>query len=129
LLLVASECPTPRGFCNAPTTRSRIAAPFDHENLDGYRLAREVALWVHRARFPADTRDLRDQALRPSRSVPLNIAEGSARAGAAGRNHYRIVMGSAAETCAALDLVGIGGAAEQQEKLRRVGAMLRKLAG
>ena len=103
--------------------------PFDYENLDCYRLAREVALWVHKARFPADAKDLRDQALRSSRSVPLNIAEGSARGGAAGRNHYRIALGSAAETCAALDLIGIAGIPEQQEKLRRVGAMLRKLAG
>ena len=103
--------------------------PFDHENFDCYSLARDVARWVHKERFPADARDLRDQALRSSRSVALNIAEGAARGGASGRNHYRIALGSAAETCAALDLVGINGAPEQQEKLRRVGAMLRKLAG
>ncbi len=103
--------------------------PFHHENLDCYRLAREVGGWVHKARFPAETKDLRDQALRSSRSVVLNIAEGAARGGAAGRNHFRIALGSAAETCAALDLVGIDGVREQQDKLRRVGAMLRKLAG
>jgi len=104
-----------------------LSHPFDHENLDCYRLAREVATWVHKVRFPVDARDLRDQALRSSRSVVLNIAEGAARRGAAGRNHFRIAAGSAAETCAALDLAGIQGAGAQQEKLRRIGAMLSKL--
>ena len=51
------------------------------------------------------------------------------RGGAAGRNHYWIALGSAAEACAALDLLGSVAAPEQQQKLRRVGAMLRKLAG
>jgi len=103
--------------------------PFDYETLDCYRLARDVAVWVHKARFPADSKDLRDQALRSSRSVALNIAEGASRRGAPRQNHLRIALGSAAETCAALELAGLGGAEEQQDKLRRVGAMVRKLAG
>ncbi len=59
--------------------------PFDHENLDVYKLALEVA----RA------------------CAALGMA--------AGRNHYRIAAGSAAEALA------------QQPKLRREGAMLRGL--
>ena len=50
------------------------------------------------------------------------------RGGDAGRNHYRIAAGSAAEACAALELVGTSEALALQPKLRRVGAMLRGLA-
>ena len=78
---------------------------FDHENLDVYRLALEVA-----------------------RACPsLRIATGRSRGGDAGRNHYRIAAGSAAEACAALDLVGTPEGLALQPKLRRVGAMLRGL--
>jgi len=71
---------------------------------------------------------LRDQALRASQSVVLNLAEGRAREGDARRYHFRVALGSAAETCAALDLVLLPDAPEQQVKLRRIGAMVRKLA-
>ena len=101
---------------------------FDHERLDAYRLSVEVAHAVARARFPRGQADLRDQAVRASRSVALNIAEGRARGGRAGKNHYRIALGSAAETCAALDLATVGSAGDLQEKLRRIGAMLSRLA-
>jgi hypothetical protein len=56
------------------------------------------------------------------------LAEGRARGGDAGRNHYRIAAGSAAEACACLDLVHTPAAADLQPKLRRIGAMLRGLA-
>ncbi|MBM4368505.1 MAG: hypothetical protein FJ102_19980, partial [Deltaproteobacteria bacterium] len=49
------------------------------------------------------------------------------REGAASKQHFRIARGSAAEACAALDFCGVPGASEQQAKLRRVGAMLRRL--
>ena len=101
---------------------------FAHESLDAYRLALQVARWIGGSRFPAGCADLRDQGVRASRSVVLNIAEGRSRAGDAGRNHYRIALGSAAETCAVLDLVALPGAAERQAMLRRVGAMLAVLA-
>jgi four helix bundle protein len=87
---------------------------------------------------------LRDQAVRASRSVVLNLAEGRARGGRAGKNHYRIVLGSAAESCtpghplltvytvnspcAALDLATVADTAGLQEKLRRIGAILARLA-
>ena len=67
--------------------------------------------------------------MRAAQSAALNIAEGRARGGDAGRNHYRIALGSAAEACAALDLVHVAGAADQQAKLRRVGALVRGLGG
>jgi len=100
---------------------------FDHEGLDVYQLAREVALWVHGARFGRYSADLRDQALQVSRSVVLNIAEGCSRGGKPGKNHFRMALGSTAETCAALDLARIPGKEEQQDKLRRIGAMLGRM--
>ncbi len=101
---------------------------FDHERLDAYSLALDVARAVAAARFPRGDADLRDQAVRASRSVVLNIAEGCARGGAAGKNHFRIARGSAAETCAALDLATVADAGAMQDKLRRIGAMLSRLA-
>ncbi len=58
----------------------------------------------------------------------LNIAEGAGRRGDAARNHFRIALGSAAEVCAVLDLVGLAGGAERQDELRRIGAMLAVLS-
>jgi four helix bundle protein len=101
--------------------------PLNHERLDVYRLAVEVARWVADAQFPANMRALEDQAVRASQSIVLNIAEGASRRGQAGRNHFRIALGSVAETCAVLDLTALAGAEEQQAKLRRVGTMLYRL--
>jgi len=101
---------------------------FDHENLDVYKLALEVAKACAALRIPPGRSHLRDQLQRAADSVVLNIAEGRARGGDAGRNHFRIAAGSAAESCAALDLIGSPEAAAEQPKLRRVGAMLRGLS-
>lgn len=100
---------------------------FDHENLDVYRLALEVSRACVALRIPTGRSHLRDPILRAADSTVLHIAEGRARGGDAGRNHYRIALGSAAEACAALDLVGSPEALAEQPKLRRVGAMLRGL--
>ncbi len=101
---------------------------FDHENLDAYKLALEVARGCARLRIPQGRSHIRDQLQRAADSVVLNIAEGRARGGDAGRNHFRIAAGSAAEACAALDLVGSVEALAEQPRLRRVGAMLHGLA-
>ena len=105
-----------------------MSSSFPHESLDCYRLAVSVSRWLAAVRFPARHADLADQALRASQSVVLNIAEGMAREGAARRNHLRIALGSAAEVCSVLDLVGLPEADARQGELRRVGAMLRRLA-
>jgi four helix bundle protein len=60
-------------------------------------------------------------------STCLNLAEGRSRKGLARINHYEIAKGSAAEACTVLDLVDIPGAPANQQKLRRIGAMLTKL--
>jgi four helix bundle protein len=104
---------------------------FAHETLDCYRLAVEVANWFQRASFPRGRAELKKQALDAADSVVLNIAEGAGRRHGrtdAGKNHHDIALGSAAECCAILDLVNaIDGARDQQQKLRRVGAMLAKM--
>ena len=62
-----------------------------------------------------------------SESVVLNIAEGWARRGRAGRNHMRSAMGSAGEALAVLDLVDFSDASGRQQELRRIAAMLNRL--
>ena len=98
-----------------------------HENLDAYRLSRDVARWMRSVRFPRGDADLRDQAVRATSSCLLNIAEGCASAGGNRKRHYRIAMGSAAEACAVLDLVDLPGGSRRQQELRRIVAMVAKL--
>ena len=102
------------------------------EKLDCYALAVEVSHWFHQTSFPRGRAELRKQGQDAADSVVLNIAEGAGRrkgATDAGKNHHEIAMGSAAECCAVLDLVRwLKGADQQQDKLRRIGAMLAKLS-
>ena len=100
-----------------------------HERLDVYRLALGIAVWAAQQAIPANRKHLRDQLLRAADSVVLNIAEGAGREpGDARRNHFRIASGSAAEVAAVLDLIALPGGAERQHELRRVVAMLYRLA-
>ena len=100
-----------------------------HERLDVYKLALEVARWAAQQPIPAQRKHLRDQLVRAADSVVLNIAEGAGRElGDSSRNHFRIAAGSASEVAAVLDLVPLPGGPERQEELRRVVAMLTKLA-
>ncbi len=105
-----------------------MSTGFPHESLDCYRLAVSVARWVAAARFPSRHASLADQAVRAAQSVVLNIAEGAGRTGLPAKNHFRIALGSAAEVSAVLDLVELPDGAARQGELRRIGAMLRRLA-
>jgi four helix bundle protein len=89
--------------------------------LDCYRLAEDVARWVADATFRRGDADLCDQAVRSARSVVLNIAEGSGKTGRARRHSYTVALGEAGEACSAIGMA-------QQDKLRRVGLMLRAMA-
>jgi len=104
---------------------------FDHERLDAYRLAVEIARWCAKQSFPGIRRHLRDQLIRAADSMVLNIAEGGGleRGCDGARHHFRIALGSAAEAAAVLDLADLPGGGDRQQQLRRVGAMLRRLAG
>ena len=100
---------------------------FPHEKLDCYQVAEEVANWVADATFRRGDADLRNQAVRAARSVVLNIAEGSGKTGAARRHNYTLALGEAGEACSAIGMARLDGADAQQEKLRRVGLMLRAM--
>ncbi len=67
--------------------------------------------------------------MRAAQSVALNVAEGRSRGGDAGRNHYRIALGSAAERARHWISFRIPDGTEQQAKLRRIGAMIHGLGG
>ena len=100
---------------------------FNHEQLECYALAREVVRWLEEKKFPAGRSSLKKQTERASESMLLNMAEGASRSGKSRAHHFRISLGSAAEFCACLDLLPLKEREEQQQKLRRVGAMLHKL--
>ena len=101
---------------------------YDFENLEVYKLAVRAARWMRTVGWPRETAHLKDQATGAAESMVLNIAEGCARGGKTGRNHYRIARGSAGEALAVLDLVDLEGAVETQQHLRRVGAMLVRMS-
>jgi four helix bundle protein len=97
---------------------------FDHEGLEVYRLAVEMARWFSSVQFPPHVADLRDHSVRAANSIILNIAEGRARGGKPGANHFNIAAGSAAEICAVLDLADFDGREQRQATLRRMNRML-----
>jgi len=77
---------------------------FGHEKLDVYQLAIEYVAWAYKVAKGLNSTDRhsRDQLLRASQSIPLNIAEGNGKGTAADRRRYfEIARGSAME-CAAI---------------------------
>jgi len=102
---------------------------FDFENLDVFRLSVAVNQWFGSTPFPPGRSHLKDQGLRASDSLVLNLAEGVARQGVkAGRNHLRIARGSAGECAAVLYCIDLPGKTEQLDSLRRIHQMLNKMA-
>jgi len=96
---------------------------FPHERLDVYR----VALDLHEALAAAlprrCSRELRDQLVRASASVVLNIAEGAGRTSLPDKQRfYEIAKGSATECAAILDLIRLsaGGDAQTRARARRL---------
>ena len=106
-----------------------MKTPFYFETMDVYRVAVDAARAVRQTNFGTGNADLRNQAVRASQSVVLNLAEGNGLSGGNRRRHYRIAPGSAGEVVAAFDLLELDQGPAIQELYRRVGAMLRKLAG
>ncbi len=100
---------------------------FGFETLDAYRVAVTAARWMRSTRWPTGSSHLQDQGTRAADSMVLNLAEGVSRGGRPGENHLRIARASAGEALAVLDLIDLPGGAEQQQRLRRVGAMLTRL--
>ena len=80
----------------------------DHENLDVYKVSVDFAGWAHRLcrELRGMDRYSRDQFLRASQSIALNIAEGCGKKrGPDRRRYYQISNGSARECAAILDIL------------------------
>ena len=82
-----------------------------HEKLDVYRLAIGYVAWVfeHSEKLNGVHRHAKDQWLRASQSIPLNIAEGNGQTAEADRRRYfEIARGSALECAAIQDVPRCG---------------------
>lgn len=109
---------------------------FDHEKLDVYQVSLRFAAYAMGVaeNLRGDFRSAKDQLIRASQSVPLNIAEGNGKRSPADRKRFfEIARGSAMECAAVLDVLVVCGAcpAEKVEEgkrmLSRVVSMLTKM--
>ena len=109
-----------------------------HEKLDVYRLSIEYVAWVYEKAnsLGGNHRHARDQWLRASQSIPLNIAEGNGKTAQADRRRYfEIARGSTLECAAIQDVLVVGNALDEKESrerkigLDRIAAMLSRLGG
>lgn len=109
-----------------------------HEKLDVYRLAIDYVAWVFEkaGNLNGVHRPARDQWLRASQSIPLNIAEGNGKTAEADRRRFfEIARGSALECAAIQDVLVVGKALletdsqERKAELDRMAAMLSRLGG
>ncbi len=109
-----------------------------HEKLDVYRLSIEYIAWVYKKANDLGEihRHARDQWLRASQSIPLNIAEGNGKSTIADRRRYfEIARGSALECAAIQDVLVVGEALDKKEsrerkiELDRIAAMVSRLGG
>jgi len=105
---------------------------FGHEKLDVYRAALEYVGWAYGYCEELEGhRNAKDQLLRASQAIPLNIAEGNGKGIDADRRRYfDTARASALECAAAQDVLQVCGAisAEENRKakvlLDRIAAML-----
>jgi four helix bundle protein len=107
---------------------------FDHDRLDVYRLAiRYTAEAFSVAKELSGVhRHARDQWLRASQSIPLNIAEGNGKRSTKDRARYfEIARGSAFECAAIQDVLvasgGIDVSSSGELKLKRIVSMLTRM--
>jgi four helix bundle protein len=109
-----------------------------HEKLDVYCLAIDYVAWVYTtsAELNRNHRHARDQWLRASQSIPLNIAEGNGKTADGDRRRYfEIARGSALECAAIQDVLEVGQVLDPVEnrkrktELDRIAAMLSRLGG
>ncbi len=108
---------------------------FGHEKFDVYRAAIEYVGWSYRfCEALKGHRNAKDQLLRASQAIPLNIAEGNGKAtGGDRRRYFEIARGSALECGAVQDVLQVCGAMSAEENVKtkilldRIVAMLTKL--
>jgi len=111
---------------------------FGHEKLDVYQLSIRYVGWVYEyaEKLGGPQRHARDQWLRASQSIPLNIAEGNGKTSNADRRRFfEIARGSAFECAAIQDVLVVSGAmdreisAPRKVELDRIAIMLSRLGG
>jgi four helix bundle protein len=109
-----------------------------HEKLDVYKLSINYVAWVFEKSdaLAGNHRHARDQWLRASQSIPLNIAEGNGKTTEADRRRYfEIARGSTLECAAIQDVLAVGKALDGEEslvrkqELDRMATMLSRLGG
>jgi four helix bundle protein len=91
---------------------------FDHEKLEVYKVSLEFVCFVSNtlSTLKGNHRHARDQLVRSSQSIPLNIAEGNGkRSFAERRRYFEIARGSAMESAANLDVLICCGACSTEE--------------
>jgi len=106
---------------------------FWHDRLDCFHVSLEFSAWVQHIspRIPRGRAHLRDQLVRASDSILLNICEGAAVPGKVGTNHYRHALRSTAECNGAtrlLEIARVRGAVDGRRLTERLRAMLAGLA-
>ena len=108
----------------------------DHEDLEVYQISLELVSCAAgmACSLKGDRRHARDQLLRSSQSIPLNIAEGNGKRYFNDRNRFfEIARGSAIESAATLDVLVASGACWKdqidcgQGVLVRIVSMLYKM--
>ena len=111
---------------------------FGHEKLDVYHVALEYVLfaWNLCDHLSGKQRHARDQLLRASQSIPLNIAEGNGKVTVGDRRRYfEIARGAALECAAVQDVLNVCGMINAEKNhqgkvmLDRIVAMLTKMGG
>jgi four helix bundle protein len=116
---------------NRDRYRNQKPIALGHEKLDVYRLAIDYLAWVfeHSETLNGAHRHARDQWLRASQSIPLNIAEGNGKTAEADRRRYfEIARGSVLECAAIQDVLVVGKGLEEDESRKRKVALDRMAA-
>lgn len=81
---------------------------FDHEKLDVYQVSLKFVAWAYEKakELSGQDRHARDQLLRASQSISLNIAEGNGKRSLTDRKRFfQFARGSALECSAILDVL------------------------
>ena len=108
----------------------------DHEKLDVYRVSLDFAAWAYTVcrTLKGMDRSTRDQLIRASQSIALNIAEGCGKVPPADRcRYFQIAGGSARECGAILDILSRCGILDEnagdkgKALLVRIVAMITKM--
>jgi len=110
----------------------------DHERLDVYQVSLDFAAWSYELakRLKSLDRHSRDQLLRASQSITLNIAEGCGKLPSAERRRFLQIAGGSARECGAvLDIlvrcrvITEADGKQGKELLVRIVAMVTRMMG